>query len=258
MGGEGRRKFLAQATVEASFFPQIKVLLRSKSPTDLQYPPLQLQLSDPISSAASFFSHLTWWWLQLLLLLWSYVTTSIIVHNTMLYWLKGDRWLVVILWLWGHSNSCTYLRVLWILYADVLQKLHQHHRYLNGDVDTAVIEWYRRQSYRITKWPGFFLWSKLPSTFVIVQQHQQQLYIIAAMDYNAFVEASTKVLVSTLGPIVDYLESLSYLGVNSHFVKIEVLVSKLQPSTTTIHWSMMCVTLIMIMHVCMYFWWCVG
>lgn len=57
------------------------------------------------------------------------------------------------------------------------------------------------------------------------------------MDYNAFVEASTKTLVSTLGPIVDYLESLSYLGVNSHFVKIEVLVSKLQQSTTTIHWS---------------------
>ena len=53
------------------------------------------------------------------------------------------------------------------------------------------------------------------------------------MDYNAFVEASTKILVSTLGPIVDYLESLSYLGVNSHFVKIEVLVSKLQRSTTT-------------------------
>ena len=38
------------------------------------------------------------------------------------------------------SNSCTYLHVLWIPYADVLQKLHQHHRYLNGDVDTAVIE----------------------------------------------------------------------------------------------------------------------
>jgi len=50
---------------------------------------------------------------------------------------------------------------------------------------------------------------------------------IAAMDYNAFVDASTKILVSTLGPIVEYLESLSYLGVNSHFVKIEVLVSKL-------------------------------
>lgn len=50
---------------------------------------------------------------------------------------------------------------------------------------------------------------------------------ITAMDYNAFVDASTKILVSTLGPIVDYLESLSYLGVNSHFVKIEVLVSKL-------------------------------
>jgi len=47
------------------------------------------------------------------------------------------------------------------------------------------------------------------------------------MDYNAFVDASTKILVSTLGPIVEYLESLSYLGVNSHFVKIEVLVSKL-------------------------------
>jgi hypothetical protein len=42
---------------------------------------------------------------------------------------------------------------------------------------------------------------------------------------DAFNESLSKIAVTVLGPIVDQLESLSYIGVNTHFVKHAVVVS---------------------------------
>lgn len=38
-------------------------------------------------------------------------------------------------------------------------------------------------------------------------------------------EALTKLAVMTIGPVVDVLESLSFIGVNTHIVKLDAVVS---------------------------------